>query len=130
MYIKILLRPWFKSVDITLSPCPTKNEYINHYLYFQTISIYLNKECRCGKSQSVINLFFNLSVLCNVEFKTIFWHCAEWLSQTISTVEINFQEGLPDINYVDTSPNLIIIDYLEWESNSNAMDIFTKGCPP
>lgn len=82
----------------------------------------------CGKSQFVTRFIQNKESLCSVQFKKIFWHYDSWqpLYKEMGS-DIIFRQGLPDLDFEGTEPNLIIIDDLMRESDGRVVDIFTKG---
>ena len=58
----------------------------------------------------------------------IYWHYGAWQTQFKTLTNVEFIEGLPNIENVDkTKRTLIIIDDLMNETNRSVTNLFTKG---
>jgi hypothetical protein len=82
----------------------------------------------CGKTQFVLKFIKHRNEMCNIQFDEIIWYYSEWQPWFNEHSDITFEEGLPKLNFIKSSPKLIVIDDLMRESNSVVVDLFTKGC--
>lgn len=83
-----------------------------------------------GKTSFVLKLIQNADVLFTKTPQTISWHYGEFQHWMLDEAykDINFVEGIPDINQLDsTLNNLIIIDDLMHEAGDSVSKLFTKG---
>lgn len=71
-----------------------------------------------------------MDCVCNTKFHKVIWFYDEWQPLYKSLDQsVHFQQGLPNLEQFDgINSNLIIIDDLMREANSEVVDIFTKGC--
>lgn len=80
-----------------------------------------------GKSYFVNNFLNNVHDMCDTSFTQIFWHYGTWQNLYDKVKNVNFIEGLPEIeNIREHEPQLIIIDDLMREADEQIVDIFTK----
>jgi hypothetical protein len=90
----------------------------------------------CGKSVFVSKFLKHIDTMVNVDFKEIVWCFGELqpLHEAIRnalTIPITFLEGLPKLNDIapesNAPPRLLIIDDLMTESNTEIVNLFSKG---
>lgn len=82
----------------------------------------------CGKTQFVLKFLKNIDKLSDTKFVEVVWYYAEWQKWYSEYPWIRFEEGLPQSDFSDQRPRLVIIDDLMRESNEKVVDLFTKGC--
>ena len=81
-----------------------------------------------GKIVFVTRLLQHADAMINFPPEKIYWHYGAWQTQFESIPNVEFIEGLPNIENVDKSKRtLIIIDDLMNETNHSVTNFFTKG---
>jgi len=85
-----------------------------------------------GKSYFVERFIKDLNKICDTDFgENIHWYHPVGLSpgsSFSSSSKIKFKQGLPDIEDFDgLEPSLLIVDDMMRETDSNVVDLFTKG---
>ena len=81
-----------------------------------------------GKTVFVTRLLQYADAMINFPPEKIYWHYGAWQTQFESIPNVEFIEGLPNIENVDkTKRTLIIIDDLMNETNRSVTNLFTKG---
>lgn len=69
--------------------------------------------------------------MCDNEFENIYWHHPTGITypdDEVRNTNIIYKEGLPDMTDFDgTKPNLVVVDDMMRETDSNVVDLFTKG---
>ena len=81
-----------------------------------------------GKTDFVTRWLHYADAMINFSPEKIYWHYGAWQTQFESIPNVEFIEGLPNIENVDkTKRTLIIIDDLMNETNRSVTNLFTKG---
>jgi hypothetical protein len=84
-----------------------------------------------GKSYFVKRFMNNLNEICDTEFENIYWYHPAGFTLSDgndSSTNIIYKEGLPDTTDFDgLMPNLVVVDDMMRETDSNVVDLFTKG---
>ena len=81
-----------------------------------------------GKTVFVTRLLQYADAMINFPPEKIYWHYGAWQTQFETLTNVEFIEGLPNIENVDkTKRTLIIIDDLMNETNRSVTNLFTKG---
>lgn len=80
----------------------------------------------CGKTSFVKRFILDLDKMCDVVFAEIIWCYDERQPWFDSFPYAVFQEGLPQLQFTDGAPRLVIIDDLMRESDDSVVDLFTK----
>ena len=80
----------------------------------------------CGKTHFVSKFIKNLDCLISPSPERIVWCYSIW-QKAYDLIKADFIQGIPDFDYFDGRPTLVIIDILMGERNNTVMKFFTRG---
>ena len=80
----------------------------------------------CGKTHFVSQFIKNLDYLMSPMPERIVWCYSIW-QKAYDQIEADFIQGIPDFNYFDGRPTLVIIDNLMDQNIETVMKFFTRG---
>lgn len=81
----------------------------------------------CGKSTLIQQILGHRDILIDPPVERVVWYYSTWQPLYDTILDVEFVEGLPDLNSLDKKTrNLIVIDDLMEETDGNVAKIFTK----